>query len=570
MCMAEQKFQARQKGSVDRTRGIHSGADASAIWNGPFGGQARMPQFSQPHFAGNSREVIQMQRESPESQRRRGMVQDFFWRLKQDDSPDKRLNVYSFIISDGLGDAGQLKILYDKVKSREDELGVLGKIRMLCVFSIKDQLLDQKGFKEIDLIMSGNWRSNEMYRQADSLVRDRTEEIQRTCGVGNDGIKYVADSPYAGENFRGNAFDVQQNDWEIEYPVPDRIFTTPKEEQTLKIKEMGQESDIPNTVKAGDVTQDGIGYGIKDTLSGLTGENPHFAEDFLRSKGVAADKIDELLHNAWIVSVKNYIYDGKDTKLKKAGFPMEKALEIARLAKENGAKLIIFAGMLPQFELSLWDRIRLRDMIIICEKISHDTLLDFMEKIVGGVIISGGEGLFAESLATQPDKDTASVLAGRYAFQYYEVANALANMEPLESISPSEKDPNLKLSQAERFRIFKYGFQNGLYFYCDKGGFREILNGNMDGEALPLNFFLSFYNKEQSEAQRTFYYSHSLSALYLPLIINGKVPMKMPEVFGGDLGAVLAVFKRLKGSLVSESWLKLIDNAIAQPAGQQE
>lgn len=516
--------------------------------------------------------VVQMERDiSHVSQSRRNDVQTFFYNLKKDFNGNW-LNLYSEILPDGDGDAGQLKILYEKINSVAEALNVKDKVRMLCVFSLTNE---ERG---------AAW-NGERPAADNEAVEQRRAKIQSILGMSNQTIKHVSEFTMT-KGLREGAFQPLGNDWEVEYPVPDRSFTA-DEGHLLKIKEMGEESKIIDTIKAGDTTQDGIGYGIPDELVGMEPDNPNSAESFLIQE-LGNKYHSQLFQNAWIVSIKNYIYIplrkpdcdsnpdyirayGDDQFFQKQPYPVEKMIDIVKEAKENGAKLIIFAGMDAQNfwkKLSIFERYNFRDISIIFKNIPNDTLKDLMAKVKNGVIISGGEGLFAESLAAPESNNTASVLAGRYAFQYYELATALANMDNLEEIKPSDSNAEDKLKEfGLKYRFFKFGLSNpyALYFYYTGNAFIEILKDRKITEQYFLNGLLhpdSKYNL--SEEERTLSCSMPLSALYLPLHFNGSEPIEMPKIFRNDMQNILQIFRRLKSDLVPVGWLRLIDRAVSQ------
>lgn len=515
--------------------------------------------------------VVQMERDiSPVSQSRRNEVQTFFYNLKKDFNGNW-LNLYSEILPDGYGDAGQLKILYEKINSVAEALNVKDKVRMLCVFSLTDE-------------ERGAARQGNPLEADGKAVEQRRANIQSIFGMSNQSdkskqmIKHVSEFTMA-KGLREDAFQPLGNDWEVEYPVPDRNFTADEGHllkikemgEELKIKKMGEESEIIGAIKAGDTAQDGIGYGIPDELVGMEPNNPNSAEFFLKRELKITDP-SSLFENAWIISIKNYIYKPKNDQdradeenFQKQPYPKDRMKDIVNEAKENGARLIIFAGMNG---LNFWDKWWIKDIFVICKNIPNDTLKDLMAKVKNGVIISGGEGLFAESLAAPESNNTASVLAGRYRFQYYELATALANMDNLEEIKPSDSNAEDKLKEfGLKYRFFKFGLSNpyALYFYYTGNAFIEILKDRKITEQYFLDGLLHPDSEyELSEEERTLSCSMPLSALYLPLHFNGSEPIEMPQIFRNDMQNILQIFRRLKSDLVPVGWLRLIDRAVSQ------
>ncbi len=470
------------------------------------------------------------------SAQKRNGVHEFFNRLKIDNTPQKSLYVYSFVHSDGLGDAGQLKLLYDKVDSKKTDLG-LQNIRMLCAFSLTDQIQQWKA----------NHKENEdpPENELENIKEHRKTKIQDVCGVQDGNIKYTDGKNHAEDgkrHIRENAFDTNA-DWEVEYPVPDPDFMFPgdKSDHLLKIKEMGAEKISLTQYKAGDPSFDGIGYGIPDSFNELSPDNENSAENFL-SHWTNIQFPKALLWRAWIVSVKNYICNSQLGN-KYTDFPEEKMKLIVEKAKKCGALLVIFAGM-PKLENKNY---QVTDGIhIICDDIAHDTLKDLMAKITSGVIISGGEGLFAESLAS-PDNRTASIMAARYGFQYQEIAySLLANSKEKQRFSKNGPQDD-KSYIAETYRI---AFNNGKFYYMvNENSLIEILEHSISNEATSYN--------ELADIDICF--SKDLSALWLPLSINSSLQIQEPKIFENPYDT-LEVFLEQKKRLANCSWFSLIDN----------
>lgn len=513
--------------------------------------------------------VVQRQRISKKSGENRETVRGFFESMRKEGA--ENLNLYSYIASDGLGDAGQLKLLYDEILSQKGTLKIAKEVRMLCVYDLANyingaikKLCAAKTFDNLIPI----------YMKICETAGSRKETIQKMLNIDDSNIKFnsklddawmqemqdclgnMPNQKYGyflscDDNIRENAFPqfkLGASDWEIEYPMPDAQFGVGNG-HVLKIKEMGEKSDL----HAGDVAEEGIGYGIPNTLVREDSSKADLAENFIRSK-LGDVKPDELLNNAWIVSVKNYTYQNSsiNSKFNNDSFPDENIENIIKTAHNSGAKLIIFAGM-PNLSNKLIDDCTKTGISIICDKIENETLKDLMAKVKNGTILSGGEGLFAESLASPENNNNAAILAGRYRFQYYEIANALLTIGPFTEYTNGSK-VNMR-DEGKKYRIFKYVDSQGekAYYYYQGEKFRKILE-TAQGVEKTLDQVMGSNGKLQ--------YSQNLSALYLPLYCNGKetdLKMEMPGVFGGDIKQVLMVFRALKKNLVPDSWFRLMD-----------
>ena len=507
--------------------------------------------------------VVQRCREGDaESINGRKEVQDFFSKMKKNQGITK-LNLYSFILSDGLGDAGQLKLLYDKVSSKAAELK-LNAIRIMCGYTVP--LKEMNGYKEVNGDLEIQLSEEEKNGHPAYTKR---EKIKNILNIESSQDMYFVDPrntdiKHKGNDCREKIFKkLGTDEWEVEYPVPDQSFD-PGNKQLLKIKEMGVSVSSSVKIRAGDVMQGGIGYGIPDTPVALPDNNENSAEEFLKAKIKGGEQfslktIDELLDKAWIVSIKNYELNQGPPSLE-----AKKKEQIKEDAKGAEAKLIIFVGMEESSKSDYKD-----GLYVICENhIPHEQLVDLMTKVKNGVVLSGGEGLYVESLAAtkkqetasesgaSQEQETASVFAARYGFQYREIANALMDLGSKNLKTYKREDGDEPLS---KYRFFATAEKPRKFWYYNNEKFFNIV---FDRDTQRMK------SKEKSQSNfndNELKFSPELSALYLPLHLNyGSEINEMPTIFK-SISDIIKIFgrKEYKDILRNESWFKLIDKAAA-------
>jgi hypothetical protein len=438
----------------------------------------------------------------------RSSIKDFFSRFKS--KKDNKLHLYSFIHNDGLGDAGQLKLLYDKI----------------CSSNIDSSPILLSVFEEVS---------------TDELkINNRKQKIQSILPVEDKNIKH-RNSQIQPSAIRESAFpDKTGNIWEVEYPVPDESFKISPENQLLKIKEMGG-GEVESCFKTGE-SLDRIGFGVPETSSdNISAENTKSAEIFFKTKTGNPDlNTAELLNTAWIVSIKNY------KMLNDNPLPLIESSKIDNIknkAKESGAKLILFIGMAESDSYLQEDNTH----IIFSKFVENITLRDIFNKSKNSFIISGGEGMYAESLSSEDGN--ATVLAGRYAFQYQEIGWTifLADTERYKSKLEKTGFPFFKSvkmdSEIKKYRFF--GLNNRhIYYFNNENKFISILDKNQQKDINDLD-------------GQEILFSKNLSALYLPLSLNHG-NYNMPEIFD-NFDQVKQIFATLHQKQKNNSWFKLIN-----------
>lgn len=443
--------------------------------------------------------VIQLNREE---------VQNFFQRLRC--ARPSHLYLYSHICADGMGDAGQLKFLKDKIESMKGELGDLN-IDVLATFSL-----------------SGAQEENK-----------RKQEIKQLISISDDSLKYSTIEDHRAKVKPNNGWY-----WEIEYPYPDSSFY-PGKNTILKIKEMGDGS-IPGVQKTGEIDE-GIGYGIPETA---TSRNSSF--EVVKSKltslnnGISDFEIKILLSNAWLVNAKRYKTVSGAPDLSQNNID-----GIKTMAQSHGSKLLFFLGV---------NRINEKegDIYILYGGMNNDVLRYVMNEITDGVIVSGGEGMYAESLGSRGVKENGKVciLAGRYYYQYMEIADALYYRYggQIEKKEWNEKN-NEQKQELIQYAFFMIKGGKTVYHIKSDETVQSIISQNQ--AYIPLEFFKG----------KTLVYSKNLSALYLPLSLNGLGDIECPSCI--SLEDALNIYKEEAKRLYKANWFDLIDEGIKEDVKEE-
>ena len=376
-------------------------------------------------------------------------VKEFFTNFKK--SGAKKILLFTIVKEDGLGDAGQLGYLYDKLKS-------------------------------INYFKS-NGISVETY--AAYHIAQNKDIIKKLAKIEEDSRLVLIENTKTSEAIIAikEKLDLV-NDWIIQYPFPASNFNNDK---MLKIKEMGFPA-LENQLKAG-TAYGGIGYGIPNiyTEAALSKEE--------LSLSMIIDKDADNFKNAIFASVKPKGYSSEDKRLGILN-------NLIKMTKEQNRYLVITKNddfekteECRSFDKEIFGSITLykKDKYKIIHGVFSNAFMRFlMCKITDGMIISGGEGMFAESLNTAKDYKNKSiaVIAGRYDFQYSEIAFELSKMENLEKIDSIFKNKN-------KYRIF-LDDDNVIYY---DGNVKIIVCKNF-------------------KKVKGVFSSKSLAALYLPLHHN--------------------------------------------------
>lgn len=527
-----------------------------------------------------SRQAIQRQSADMDgvAQCTRETVQGFLRSIKADPDRSKKVVLYTHVKGDGLGDAGQLGYLYETMNENQikEAYGIgeivtaatyegdtcigpkiqsslqgsplgggsrLGDSPLLSVVQETDTgEEDLESETEEEGLPQGEampLRKPGFFRNLEQIEEGRAVTIKRLAHIRNDSYLKSFSSRRSDPDARDKAdregirdLPVGEN-WEIEYPFPDPNI---KDDKVLQIKEMGttkmKTKDLGYTAKAGELA-DGIGYGI-----------PEFHDEL-----ELEEEWKRFFEGAWLVSVKEYAYG--DGNIVGGGRSVDEGRVIAK-ARENGVRLVIFAGGSPK-EFKCEDGI-----YILKANFTSSGLRKIMNSITKGMIISGGEGLFAESLGAK-DADTAAVLAGRYRFQYEEIAHKLLTLNTSWGCLCTKDDFNSKKTLLEtvgKYAIFYVEPLNQYVYYEIKGGlanYTDLMTGNVLGEV---------------DKNLTLRYSKELSALYLPFSINGTgYEINRPEVITYE--EARGIFARMKTQLKDfNNWFDLI-RAVGRENGRQ-
>ena len=409
-------------------------------------------------------------------------IDDFSKRFKN--AGAKTIHVYTHVKSDGMGDAGQLGFLKDYLDSKE--LNVIAH----ATYYIPDSENGKVGkLKDLARISDNH---NIYLTSSDS---PKKKDVERT--------------------------NLPEDDWQIHYPVPQKDFAI-NSDKALKIKEMGDKSSF--YLKTGNL-YNGIGYGIPIFKP--------YSEEMLNDEDKKIYNIIKSdIANAWFISVKPYKGTGNDMKT-----IIKKNLEIAQ---SNNVKLLIMTSLdenKPE-EVKNDDSLNkdlngkyfytYEGMKILNKTFNTNLLRLILNNIKTGFIISGGEGLYAESLGATGD--ASPILSGRYAFQYNEIANDLLN-----------KDNKIEISKNNvlEYRIFKKGSS---FYICD------------DSECIyNINSINVGYGKYTGFEYKDCLGNSNLSALYFPLMINSIFKISKPSILK-DIEEVKKIFRNNKPTMKDGNW----------------
>lgn len=455
----------------------------------------------------------------------RDHITDFFRRWKGDG--DAPLYLYTHILSDGFGDAGQLTLLYNEIKKQFNRVHI-----PLCAFSM-EKIFDEGLDREI--IIEG--AIYDILDKTETTSQEKRSDVEKMIGNRKDAI--LKNYPMLSLEFSGKRTDttsqIRKNSfpnvsgWEIEYPVPDDSYEATSD-KVLKIREM-------TDPESGDLHTGGsfdrIGFGIPcDTPAALPEGDKRSAESYLRNE--YSDKVpSELLCGAWLVSVKNF----KKAYNSPPDLEEGQVQSIKKHAEDANAPIVIFIGITHEPFLSSG-----QTLVHFCPQMDHVILLDFMNKITNGVILSGGEGMYVESLAYQTSN--INMLCGRYDYQYKEIANMLyedsmvSNIDSISLYLFSRRLPE---------RLVNHGFFkcDDAYYYTKDG--ESVVNIGKPQNKIGKH---SFVGKKAS-------YSQSLSAIYFPYSKNIE-EITMPIIFKGNFEIVKEILLRITRNQRAASWFKLI------------
>lgn len=339
-------------------------------------------------------------------------------------------------MADGLGDASLIGHLHDKIS---ENMEMYGLSEVTTYLAVEKKISEEKLEAYNNMTPRVNVKD---FDQHNEYVDDTDDSGYKQLVSGlskarEENIVWAAnESPSRPQKTKGyQASPIPKNNsWEIQYPVP---MPHGQHNKMLKIKEMGYLYDpqkSPDHAKTGEL-HGGMGYGIP-RLKEATLE-----EDEENILAVALGKDEELsLANAWIASVKtthstvnvlrNLIL-GMGAQITKptllfipGGTP-----DALQKSFDQPFRAPFVSGNLSLYSFSIEGK----KIVIILGTFRNEFLHHLMGNLQDGVILSGGEGLYAESLATQ-GKNVAPIFAARYGYQWDEVASAIAtNQGPLET-----------------------------------------------------------------------------------------------------------------------------------------
>ncbi|MGB3468223.1 MAG: hypothetical protein WBA74_23255, partial [Cyclobacteriaceae bacterium] len=347
------------------------------------------------------------------------------------------------------------------------------------------------------------------------------------------------------------ASPIQEGEWEIQYPVP---AGSHRHRKLLMIGEMGMVKS-QSQAKTGEI-HGGIGYGIP-SLQG----KPSFEEgQLLREAEELCD-----LSSAWLISLKGM--RGVD--------PLPAILSMLATDVETGRLIYLPGGLGQQFrndnelysstdineaEGLVLSRIDLaqshKHFYVITGNFRNELMRYVIGSIRDGAIISGGEGLFVESLDND-SMGTSAILAARYDYQLYEIAKSIIDNQHftekryIEVVNDDATFYNNDL-------FFDYGiveWEDNIYTYNHS---EKILQNLLDGKKKltlvdkPENDFRFFNTKPMR-------FSKALTAMYLPLSLNTNKFTHKPTEY--DFGEALQTFQEEKRRIaLHHNWFRIIND----------
>ena len=184
-----------------------------------------------------------------------------------------------------------------------------------------------------------------------------------------------------------------------------------------------------------------------------------------------------------------------------------------------------------------------------------------MSQMKNGVIISGGEGLYAESMAV--DGFSASIMAPRYHFQFYDLAAFQTwyeggHTEGLASAqTKTSKGTINRIQWSELFVNHGLCFYDGMLWYFRKNEQNKGQKGSLHSVSNPQRYYEVTENPLPEKEMKKVYYSDRLTALYLPISLNSTIFNIVPKNY--DFKLALEVFRRSKAYIREEfNWFNII------------
>lgn len=418
-------------------------------------------------------------------------VKDFMKQACVDD-PSGRIFLTTLILGDGLGDAGQLGILYHELYQHTTKQVYV--IPGLCDPSVPRQESIRKLIPCEDEYF--DWFDSDPEEDFIKHVQNINSSIGKKLPFINK-QDYIIFYPYTIGHM---CFpDIHKSD--------QTVIDLFKHNHILLIKEMGDV--IKHVFKTGEYG-DGIGYGI-----------PRISETSFEM----STKIPKDIPIQWLVSTKSYTgFSGVSQDTKEVSVQL--ASRIMQQAAMFNIEHVVFLTDKKEIQKIVEDFGYLWE-----PPMEHDKLTDYMNRMQGGLIISGGEGMFVESIGSTGD--AVPVFCGHYNYQYQEIAISLLQMsENIFDYNPKE------------FRFCYDQKERLLYF--DDDNFLNVLDRFKPVK--DIDFTKSSYH---------------LQALYLPLCLNYlSFEVAMPQVFQSDNEAYTTcvdIFRQLKFRLLESNWLNVFD-----------
>lgn len=284
------------------------------------------------------------------------------------ETQDPTITLYSYICYDGVGDAGQLGYLFDKVSSL--------------------------GFRSIS------------YAIYSPRNKAKPSDMRRLARIDNkDHLKKNGDpkivlSPTIDE----------KTTWEIQYPVPHLGNAAGLEDgHILKVSEMNQMYDTVEEYHTGIAKAKdgiGIGYGIPKYIPKSDDES-NLRDKFIEYKIISDSEPDlPCLKDAWLVKVN----EGQSV------------VDILKKAKEMGCTFLILLGKLDKQQQADYSNASIDkpSQVHKIESLEQSVLSCLMSKIGcdggTGMIFAGGEGMYVQALGAS-EAAVGDVIRDGYSYQ---------------------------------------------------------------------------------------------------------------------------------------------------------
>ncbi len=478
-------------------------------------------------------------------------VTTYFEKLKN--APTSTLNLYTHVYSDGLGDAALIGHLYNTIEENKIHYGITNLNTFLAVERLTTEE-ELNAYENIGMDITKFREENDFINEKDTGYKNLVSSLSKATS--NHIVWSVTSDSEQRDHAGGRkASQIPEGEWEIQYPVP--IGETKSHNKLLKIQEMGDNNlDRITGAKTGEM-DDGIGYGIPK-LSGSINIEEH---EIIRKASEFCN-----LYEAWMASVKGdksgmvnplprimattLEKGGNDTLLYLPGYNLDensteyKAVKIVQKRSLILSKVTINGG----------------DIYTLSGRFRNEFMQNRMDSIHEGVIFSGGEGMYTESLGTF-NPNAVPIMAPRYDFQLLEIANAIIKNQVLNLDSEMLRMkiypvPNAlgRVVVSNSDTLYKYGI---------------VMFGNMphcynheEKLLVPIKYPNS--GKKHVEEGDSFEggfeveikYNEALTAMYLPLSLNTNNFSHVPPAY--DFEVAKRVFKDEKHRLYQNNWLNII------------